>query len=72
MGSFSLMHWLVVIVVVLVIFGAGKLPNAMGDLAKGVKAFRKGMRDDDAAQPEAVPAAGPAAADVRHVEKTPH
>ena len=47
MGSFSLWHWLVVLVVVLVVFGAGRLPTAMGDLAKGVKAFRKGMRDPE-------------------------
>lgn len=47
MGTFSLMHWLVVIAVVLIVFGAGRLPNAMGDLAKGFKAFRKGLREDE-------------------------
>ena len=33
MGSFSMMHWLVVLVIVLLLFGAGKLPRVMGDLA---------------------------------------
>jgi len=45
MGSFSLMHWLVVLVLILVLFGSGKLPTAMADLAKGLTAFRKGLRD---------------------------
>jgi sec-independent protein translocase protein TatA len=47
MGAMSLWHWVIVLVVVLLVFGAGKLPNVMGDMAKGVKAFKKGMRDDD-------------------------
>lgn len=49
MGSFSLSHWLVVLVVVLILFGAGRIPKAMGDLARGIRAFRSGMRDDRAA-----------------------
>jgi sec-independent protein translocase protein TatA len=53
MGSFSLSHWLVVLVVVLILFGAGRIPSAMGDLARGIRAFRTGMRDDNAARPEA-------------------
>ena len=53
MGSFSLSHWLVVLVVVLILFGAGRIPSAMGDLARGIRAFRSGMRDDSAAVPEA-------------------
>lgn len=48
MGAMSLWHWVIVLVVVLLVFGAGKLPNVMGDMAKGVKAFKKGMRDEDA------------------------
>lgn len=46
MGSFSAMHWIVVLAIILIVFGAGKLPNVMGDFAKGVKAFRRGMQDD--------------------------
>lgn len=44
--------WQILIVVVLVflLFGAGRLPRVMGDIAKGIKSFKKGMSDDDAPQ----------------------
>jgi sec-independent protein translocase protein TatA len=48
MGSFSLSHWVVVLAIVLIVFGAGRIPKAMGDLARGVRAFRTGMREDNA------------------------
>ncbi|EUB95967.1 Sec-independent protein translocase protein tatA/E-like protein [Rhizobium sp. CF080] len=51
MGSFSVWHWLIVLVIVLVLFGRGKIPELMGDFAKGIKSFKKGMSDEDA--PEA-------------------
>ena len=51
MGSFSLMHWIVVLAIILILFGAGKLPRVMGDFAKGIKAFKAGMREED--EPEA-------------------
>ena len=47
MGSFSLTHWLVVLAIILILFGAGKLPRLMGDFAKGIKNFKAGMKDDD-------------------------
>ncbi|ALG70812.1 hypothetical protein VY88_05050 [Azospirillum thiophilum] len=47
MGSFSIWHWLIVLVIVLLLFGAGKLPNVMGDIAKGVKAFKSGLKDEE-------------------------
>ena len=47
MGGFSLTHWLVVLVIVLIVFGAGKLPKVMGDLGKGVRSFKAGLKDDD-------------------------
>ena len=47
MGSFSLAHWLVVLAIVLLLFGAGRIPHAMSDLARGMRAFRGGMRDDN-------------------------
>ena len=50
MGGFSLTHWLVVGLVVVILFGAGKLPRLMGDLAKGIKTFKSTMRDDDTAE----------------------
>jgi sec-independent protein translocase protein TatA len=53
MGSFSLMHWIVVLAIILILFGAGKLPRVMGDFAKGIKAFKAGMKDDD--EPEVTP-----------------
>ncbi len=47
MGSFSLMHWIVVLAIILILFGAGKLPRVMGDFAKGIKAFKAGMKEED-------------------------
>lgn len=47
MGSFSLMHWVVVLAIILILFGAGKLPRVMGDFAKGIKAFKAGMKDEE-------------------------
>ncbi len=47
MGGLSIWHWIVVLVVVLLLFGRGKLSELMGDAAKGIKAFKKGMADDD-------------------------
>ncbi|MBD9372155.1 twin-arginine translocase TatA/TatE family subunit [Rhizobium sp. ARZ01] len=49
MGSFSIWHWLIVLAVVLLLFGRGKIPELMGDVAKGIKNFKKGMSDDEAA-----------------------
>jgi sec-independent protein translocase protein TatA len=49
MGSFSIWHWLIVIVVVMLMFGGrGKISNLMGDFAQGIKAFKKGMAEDTA------------------------
>jgi sec-independent protein translocase protein TatA len=56
MGSMSLMHWLVVLAIVLVLFGAGKLPRVMGDFAKGIKAFKAGMAEEDTAAATPPPA----------------
>ena len=50
MGSFSLLHWLVVLIIIVLLFGAGKLPRVMGDFAKGIKAFKAGMKEDDTAE----------------------
>ena len=48
MGSFSLFHWVIVLVVVVLLFGGGRISGVMGDVAKGIKAFKKGMSDDEA------------------------
>jgi sec-independent protein translocase protein TatA len=53
MGTLSIWHWLVVIVVVLLLFGRGKISELMGDMAQGIKAFKKGMSDDTEAKAEA-------------------
>ncbi|HEX4192975.1 MAG TPA: twin-arginine translocase TatA/TatE family subunit [Stellaceae bacterium] len=55
MGSFSLMHWMIVLLIVLLLFGAGKLPRVMGDFAKGIKAFKAGMKDPDDEEAAAPP-----------------
>jgi len=48
MGAFSIWHWLIVLAVVLVMFGGkGKISALMGDFGKGLKSFKKGMKDDD-------------------------
>jgi sec-independent protein translocase protein TatA len=54
MGSFSIWHWLIVGAIVLVVFGGrGKISDMMGDVAKGIKAFKKGMADEDTAPSKA-------------------
>ena len=53
MGSFSIWHWMVVLLVVLLLFGGGKVSSLMGDFAKGIKAFKKNMADPDDASMEA-------------------
>jgi sec-independent protein translocase protein TatA len=51
MGSLSIWHWLVVGAVLLLVFGGrGKISDMMGDVAKGIKAFKKGMSDEDTAE----------------------
>jgi sec-independent protein translocase protein TatA len=79
MGSMSLMHWLVVLAIVLVLFGAGKLPRVMGDFAKGIKAFKSGMKEEEetaeTAPPPAqvtAPAPGTAPAATATVASRPH
>jgi len=53
MGSMSLWHWIVVIGVVLLLFGRGKISELMGDVAQGIKAFKKGMSEDDSVKSDA-------------------
>lgn len=54
MGTFSIWHWLIVLAVVLVLFGgSGKISSLMGDMAKGIKSFKKGLSDDSEEEKEA-------------------
>jgi sec-independent protein translocase protein TatA len=66
--SIGIWQVILILLIVLIIFGAGKLPKVMGDVAKGVKSFKAGLKDDDeevAAEPPRVvqthtaPPAGP-------------
>ena len=54
MGGASIWHWVIVGIVVMLLFGRGKISEMMGDVAKGIKAFKKGMSDEDAT-PTATP-----------------
>ena len=48
MGAFSIWHWIIVLVIVVLLFGRGKIPELMGDVAKGIKNFKSGMAEDEA------------------------
>jgi len=66
MGSFSLIHWVIIAGVIVLLFGAGRLSNVMGEFAKGIKAFRAGLRDEEPPpqqqiQQQSPPAQAPAA-----------
>ena len=52
MGSFSIWHWMVVLLVVLLLFGSGKVSNLMGDFAKGIKSFKKGLAEEPETDPD--------------------
>jgi sec-independent protein translocase protein TatA len=54
MGSMSIWHWIIVLAVGLLLFGGrGKISELMGDMAKGIKAFKKGMTEDEKVEAEA-------------------
>jgi len=76
MGSFSIWHWLIVLVIVMLVFGTKKLGNIGSDLGKAVKGFKDGMKDDDEkpVQPAPPPAqvTDKGTIDVEAKEKTKH
>ena len=47
MGSLSIWHWALVILVVMLLFGRGKISDLMGDVAKGINSFKKGLKDEE-------------------------
>ena len=51
MGGLSIWHWLIVGILILLLFGKGRFSDMMGDVAKGIKSFKKGMSEDDAPTP---------------------
>ena len=58
MGSFSIWHWLIVLVVVVLIFGTKKLRNVGSDLGGAVKGFKEGMKSAEDKSAEIAPTAG--------------
>ncbi|WP_375463875.1 twin-arginine translocase TatA/TatE family subunit [uncultured Methylobacterium sp.] len=70
MGSMSIWHWVIVAVIVMLLFGRGKVSDLMGDVAKGIKAFKKGMAEDETPAQAAAPVAPVAPAEP--VRTIPH
>jgi sec-independent protein translocase protein TatA len=56
MGSFSLVHWLIFGVIAILVLGGGRFSSMMGDVAKGIKQFKKGMAEDDETPPSRIEA----------------
>ena len=50
MGGFSAWHWIIVALVILVLFGRGKISETMGDFGKGIKSFKKGLGEEETRQ----------------------
>ncbi len=69
MGAFSIWHWLIVLVVLLLLFGRGKIPALMGDMAKGIKAFKSGMKEEDETPAKAIDKDAETATDDTAVKK---
>ncbi len=65
MGAGSIWHWIILLLIVVLLFGRGKISEIMGDVAKGIKSFKKGMADEE----ETAAAKGPDAA--RTIEHVP-
>ena len=53
MGSFSIWHWLIVLVIIVLVFGTKKLPSLGADLGKAIRGFKKGMTDEEREKLEA-------------------
>jgi len=71
MGSFSIWHWLIVLVVVLVLFGGGgKIKKIMGDMGSGITAFKKGLKEEEKKADEADGEAAKAIDDTSTVTRT--
>lgn len=67
--SIGVWQVVIVLVIVLIIFGAGKLPHVMGDVAKGIKNFKKGMADDEPEASKRIEETETAKADAAKTEK---
>ena len=71
MGGASIWHWVIVGIVVMLLFGRGKISEMMGDVAKGIKAFKKGMSDEDGAPTTTMPVQPTTNEPVRTLEHQP-
>ena len=69
MGGLSIWHWLIVALVILVLFGRGKISEMMGDFGKGIRSFKKGLAEEDAPPP---PARTPPTKIGAHTQDTSH
>ncbi|MEN2495333.1 MAG: Sec-independent protein translocase protein TatA [Hyphomicrobiaceae bacterium hypho_1] len=50
MGTFSIWHWLIVLAIIVLLFGRGRISDIMGDIAEGLKNFKKNMSEDNSSQ----------------------
>jgi len=66
MGFGSPLHWIVLVLVVVLLFGGGRISGLMGDVAKGIKSFKKGLADDEDETPVRTVAPAP----VQQIEVT--
>ena len=71
MGSFSVWHWLIVGIIILLLFGKGRFSSMMGDVAQGIKSFKKGMAEEEATPPPARPIEIEGTPQVVDADKTP-
>jgi len=73
MGSFSIWHWLIVLLIIILVFGTKKLKNIGADLGGAVKGFKDGMKDGSAAPADgaAAPAQQVAGSAAPHADKAP-
>jgi len=69
MGFTSIWHWLIVLAVILLLFGRGKIPSLMGDMAKGIKAFKTGMKEEPEETPKQIDETAGTASNSASVEK---
>ena len=68
MGGFSIWHWMLFAAIALLLFGGkGKISDIMGDVAKGVKSFKKGLADEDTPASSPAAATGPKSLETRAV-----
>jgi sec-independent protein translocase protein TatA len=72
MGGFSLIHWLILGVVILLLFGGNRFSAMMGDVAKGLKSFKQGMADDEEDQRRKAEEARRLGSHDRPIDVTPH